>query len=1450
MRANRRRLRLLTATLAALTALVGTVIPAAASTGTGTGAGRTFPASRMLPSTLAHAAPGHTAQTPARLTTDTNAPCNRKPEKGHVQCFAVVRTPASHVITPDASGPPATALGPSDIQSAYNLPAGGGAGRTVAIVDAGDDASAESDLAAFRSYYGLSACTTANGCFEKVNQDGQQGSYPPDLGWGLEISLDLDAVSSACPACHILLVEANTATFSDIGAAENEAVTLGAKYISNSYGASEASGQTGYDQYYNHPGVAITVAAGDSGNGVEYPSASPYVTAVGGTTLTQDASVPRGWTETAWSSGGSGCSQYEPQPAFQKNIAALDAVCPDRATADVAADADPNTGLAVFDSDGQSGWLQVGGTSLASPLIAATYALAGTPVSGSYPNTYPYRAGASAGLFDITSGSNGSCGNLLCTAGPGWDGPTGMGTPDGVTAFSGGPAGTITGTVTSKATGKPIPGATLTATGGYTASTGTNGTYDLYVPAGSYTVTTHDFGYADQTQTGVQVTNGQATTDNVALTATPDTTLSGTVTDGSGHGWPLYAKITVAGSPLKPVYTSPYTGQYHVRLPQQASYTLQVTPVRSVGYEADTETVQIGTSSSRHNITLTADPQACTAPGYTWSYQGASTGFTGWQGSQPQDGWTVTDNAGSGQTWQFAPIPLTVSSDFDSLTPGGDSDYAWVDSSYWGDKNQDTSLVSPAVNLSGQTSPVIGFDTVSNWWGGTRPSVDLSTNGGQTWTTVWRLQPGVMPPVGPSYIQVPIPQAAGKAAVQVRFHFISHFKGGDGPPPYHFYYPGDGWALDNVYVGSRSCGPAVGGLVAGTVTDANTGSPLDGATVAGAAVSATSAVTPGDPGLPDGFYELFSPGTGSTSLTASYPVTAAGGHYSPARVTTDVAANKIIRQDFPLKAGRLTVTQDGVSVTEGLGESATAKVTYRNDGTAPVHVRLGARQTGSAPEAGKAHPRITSPGANPAGASSAASWVSIRQLPVKISRGVIVAYHGGQVYTVGGWLPTVHGAYQFLADGYVYDPYDPGGQQWTPIAPLPHGIAVAAGAFAGNELYVVGGAYMDDGYLHPSNAVYAYNPASNSWSQVASLPQSVVGAAAAVLGGKLYIIGGCTDFYTTGGCVRVLDSVYRYNPATNTWTRLAHYPAPVDEQACGGLHGEIVCAGGFGPHHANATLIYHPTSNTWSQGAQMPYANAQMGYGTANGKLIIVSGLTISGSQDTQTPQSVAYDPAANTWATLPDINPDYTSLLGGASCGFYYIGGYNFYNSTGSNYAGPMAKAEVLPGYNQCGTADDVPWLSENTPEFTVAPGQSVTVTVTMNSAKVTQPGAYDGQLFAVTDAPYLTQPVQTVMTVTPPHQWGGIIGTITDATTGQPISGPLGGATIQVCSYSTGSTCTPVHYTLKTDSKGHYTLWLDERDSPLQVIAAADGYIQQIRRITIRPGTATTINFALSRL
>jgi subtilase family serine protease len=373
-----------------------------------------------------------TAQASTRHAPKPNSKhvCGSVPKTPHrYACLAIMRTDSVHAFVAAQAAPPG--YGPADLQSAYKLPsATAGAGQTVAIVDAMDDPNAEADLAVYRSRFGLPPCTTANGCFHKVNQNGDPSPLPAsDVGWAGEISLDLDMVSAICPNCNILLIEANQPDGS-LFTAINTAVAMGAKFISNSWGGQEFSNETAFDAYYlDWPGVAITASSGDDGFGVTYPASSRYVTAVGGTSLMRSADS-RGFTESAWQGAGSGCSTYVSKPSWQK-----DTGCGRRTVADVSAVANPNTGVAVYDTFGEGGWLIFGGTSVASPIIASTYALAGTPTAGTVPASYLYAHPDS--LFDVTNGPNGLCDPVyLCSGVSGYDGPTGLGTPNGLAAFT------------------------------------------------------------------------------------------------------------------------------------------------------------------------------------------------------------------------------------------------------------------------------------------------------------------------------------------------------------------------------------------------------------------------------------------------------------------------------------------------------------------------------------------------------------------------------------------------------------------------------------------------------------------------------------------------------------------------------------------------------------------------------------------------------------------------------------------------------------------------------------------------------------------------------------------------------------------------------------------------------------------------------------------------------
>jgi subtilase family serine protease len=349
-------------------------------------------------------------------------------------CTAKIVTDAkgNPIVSPPGSR--ISGYAPADLHDAYKITTSGSTSTIMAIVDAFGYDNAEADLGVYRAQWGLTACTTENGCFKKVNQHGKQSKYPDqNIGWAQESALDLDMGSAMCPNCQLILVEANDNSLRNLGASVNTGVSMGAHVVSNSYAGGDAKGETKFEADYDHAGVAVTASSDDAGFGAAFPATSPHVIAVGGTHLIH-ASNDRGWTETAWSGAGSGCSKVWSKPAWQ-----TDGGCKNRMEADVSAVADPATGVAVYgpNNSGVSQWLRFGGTSVAAPLVGGIYANNGGSVTyGS--NLYAH----TDALFDVVSGSNGTCNPgknnkkaYFCNAGPGYDGPTGLGTPNGLAAF-------------------------------------------------------------------------------------------------------------------------------------------------------------------------------------------------------------------------------------------------------------------------------------------------------------------------------------------------------------------------------------------------------------------------------------------------------------------------------------------------------------------------------------------------------------------------------------------------------------------------------------------------------------------------------------------------------------------------------------------------------------------------------------------------------------------------------------------------------------------------------------------------------------------------------------------------------------------------------------------------------------------------------------------------------
>ncbi|MFD0785734.1 carboxypeptidase regulatory-like domain-containing protein, partial [Micromonospora azadirachtae] len=542
--------------------------------------------------------------------------------------------------------------------------------------------------------------------------------------------------------------------------------------------------------------------------------------------------------------------------------------------------------------------------------------LAGATPAGDTPNWYPYAA-PTGSLNDITVGRNGTCDEAaayLCTAGEGFDGPTGLGTPNGVAAFRApGPHGHLAGTVTDASSHAPVANATVTVNGGghsVTATTDAAGRFYITESVGTVTMTLAAFGYVGATRTA-EVTDGQTATVDVALRAQPLVTLSGTVTDGSGHGWPLYATVLAPGTPLSPVRTDPFTGRYRMRVPVQSALALRV-QADSAGYGTADAQITVDATDVGRDFAVPVDDETCAAAGYQHNYAGLPA--QPFESTGVPAGWRV-DNATENGGWEFnrgTVVPRTNETT-------GSGNFALIDTQF--QDRKDTTLTTPPVDLTDVDHPVVGLRTRFVGYLPTQSAdVSVSVDGGDTWSTIWN-QDGLAIINGP--LSLPIPQAAHRSGVLVRFHYAGQFA--------------RYWELDDVYVGRRSCDPVAGGIIAGRVLDANTGDGVDGATVTALAhpdSPVTSVATPDDDNIGDGYFALFGRGVGDQEVTAS-----ARNRVSLTR-SVHVSADTVTRADFSLAAAALTVNRAAVTRDVRLGESGQASFTVTNSGSASAHVSL------------------------------------------------------------------------------------------------------------------------------------------------------------------------------------------------------------------------------------------------------------------------------------------------------------------------------------------------------------------------------------------------------------------------------------------------------------------------------------------------------------------------------
>ena len=968
-----------------------------------------------------------------------------------------------------------------------------------------------------------------------------------------------------------------------------------------------------------------------------------------------------------------------------------------------------------------------------------------------------------------------------------------------------GPSGTLTGTVTDAATNNPIEGATVTADQ-VSTSTDADGVYQFTLPVGDYDMSATAYGYETELRPGVQVLEDQTTTEDFALDAVPAVTVTGTVTDGSGHGWPLYARIDISGYPFGPVFTNPETGEYSVELVQETPFTFTVNAMTGV-YTPAIREVSYSAATATENFALEVDIEICDAPGYEGGEDGLREGF---DTEVLPDGWAVVDNIGNGQEWVF-----DDPADRGNLT-GGTGGFAIVDSDFYGpEESQDTELVTPVIDLTTVDAPQIQFDMDYLDYSVTAEisDVDLSIDGGTTWENVFR-QEGTS--LRTAHIELDIPQAANQANVQVRFHYYD--------ATFSFW-----WEVDNVLVGTPECNPIPGGLIVGNVYDEVTGDALDGATVASVEVPEDATLTgptPEDPGLDDGFYTLFS------TLTGAHDFTASKTNYASATATVNVVDDGVVRQNFELGSGHLVVSPTELEVTVLLDETTSDTLTISNDGTADATFEIGERDKGSdilqsegarmTNKTGQYSP-LSAVAADPRGPGVlrpipppyAPPWVDIAEYPVDIMDSIADTFDG-KVYGVSG----ISCCFEWRNNLFSYDPAT---NAWTELSPMSIGREKPNGAIIDGKFYVVGG-------WDPNGAVVdtleIYDIATDTWTTGASVPTAYAASSNVALDGKLYLIGGCQfDCGTT--------DVWVYDPAGDAWSQAADYPETISWTHCGPIDGLIYCAGGTSGSGTTANAyVYDPGSDTWSEIAPMPQDQWAGGYVAANDLLIVSGGVTDGFA--TLTNEGFSYDPAADAWSSIPNSNN--TLYRGASACGFYRIGG-------SSGGFSPVPESELLPGLAECGAPADVPWLSEDPVTGTVPAGGSVEVTVNFDAGvlEVPQPGEYRAELTFKEDTPHAVPPVPVTMNVTPPATFGKLQGTVVGLGQCDVPGDVLANASVHIDGVVED-------FDIETDDDGYFEWWMDESNSPLTLTVSKEGWVGQTREgVIITGGVFTTEDFTL---
>ncbi|MBX6722502.1 MAG: choice-of-anchor J domain-containing protein, partial [Dactylosporangium sp.] len=609
-------------------------------------------------------------------------------------------------------------------------------------------------------------------------------------------------------------------------------------------------------------------------------------------------------------------------------------------------------------------------------------------------------------------------------------------------------------------------------------------------------------------------------TQDFALTPQSNVTLSGQVKDGSGKGYPLYAKIEIAGRDAGPIFTDPANGRYTVDIAGPATYRVTVTPVYP-GYQAVVADVAVGTTDTTANFAVPVDASTCTARGYGFPTM-LSEAFD--DTTAPPPGWRVVNRTESGG-WVF-----NDPGDRGNLT-GGDGGFAIVDSDNLGSgRSQDTDLITPTLDLTGVATPVLEFNSDYRAFSNGSADVDVSIDGGTTWTNLWHQT--TVSRRGPVVERIPLTGAEHQPNVTVRFRYTGTWAWW--------------WQVDNVRVIDQKCVPQPGGLVVGFVTDKNTGAGINGATVTGGGATATTTATPEDPNIGDGFYSLFAPQVGTQAFTASK------APYQPLTKDANVVDNRTRQVNFALKAGRLSVTPTSVTGFVPFGSTRTTTVTVTNTGSAPATVEVLERGGGfellNRQGAEVVTTPLTAAQAFPGKVTGASvglqtvpvpqiddAWTSKAPYPVTAFDMAAVTLDG-KIYSFG------NSAASTTNSAFVYDIAE---DKWAPLPALPHGRAKPQAVAFDGKIYVFGG-WTTGTSLEAT--VDVFDPATNSWSTVAGAtnPAPRAAAGAGLVDRKIYLVGGCAD----DACTPSRDLVI-FDPTTGTFSTGAPYPQTVAWQSCG-----------------------------------------------------------------------------------------------------------------------------------------------------------------------------------------------------------------------------------------------------------------------------------------------------------